>query len=68
MLSEAQALLVVGSSLTVYSGYRFVVRAALERIPVAIVNLGPTRGDDLASVKLEGKTGSVLAALADALP
>ena len=47
------ALLVVGSSLTVMSGYRFVRRAAKAGTPVVIVNRGATRGDDLASHKLE---------------
>ncbi len=47
------ALLVVGSSLTVMSGFRFVRRAAKARTPVVIVNRGRTRGDDLATAKLE---------------
>ena len=47
------ALLVVGSSLTVMSGLRFVRRAAKAATPVVIVNRGTTRGDDLASYKLE---------------
>lgn len=67
MLSDADVLLVTGSSLTVYSGFRFVRGAAKARQPVGIVNLGPTRGDDLAAVHVDGKTGEVLPALADAL-
>lgn len=67
LLEDADALLIIGSSLTVYSGFRFVRRAAANDQPIAIINLGPTRGDDLASVRVEGKTGSVLPALADAL-
>jgi NAD-dependent SIR2 family protein deacetylase len=64
-VDEAGALLVVGSSLTVWSGYRFVKRAASRGMPVAIVNIGPTRADDLATVKIEGECGAVLnAALA----
>lgn len=47
------ALLVVGSSLTVMSGFRFVRRAAKAATPVVIVNRGSTRGDDLATYKLE---------------
>ncbi len=47
------ALLVVGSSLTVMSGFRFVRRAAKAGTPVVIVNRGSTRGDDLATYKLE---------------
>jgi NAD+-dependent protein deacetylase sirtuin 4 len=63
----AEALLVAGSSLTVYSGRRFVLRAAREGRPVAIVNLGPTRGDEEAALKLEGRLGEALPRLADAL-
>lgn len=59
-LDEAEVLLVVGSSLAVYSGYRFVLRAAERKIPVAIVNLGATRGDPLAHVKLDQRAGEVL--------
>ena len=47
------ALLVVGSSLTVMSGFRFVRRAAKAATPVVIVNRGVTRGDDLATLKVE---------------
>ena len=47
------ALLVTGSSLTVMSGLRFVRRAARNGTPVVIVNRGATRGDELASYKLE---------------
>lgn len=64
LLAEAEVLLVVGSSLTVYSGYRFVRRAAEQRTPVAIVNQGPTRGDDHAAIKVEARAGRVLPALA----
>lgn len=63
-VDEADALLVVGSSLTVWSGFRFVKRAADRRIPIAIVNIGPTRGDELATIKIEAKCGEVLSAVA----
>lgn len=53
-------LLVVGSSLTVYSGRRFVYRAQQEKKPIAIINLGPTRGDELAAVKIDAPIGEVL--------
>ena len=61
-VDEADALLVAGSSLTVWSGFRFAKRAADRRIPIAIVNIGPTRADELASVKVEERCGEVLAA------
>jgi NAD-dependent SIR2 family protein deacetylase len=65
MVEEAGALLVLGSSLTVMSGYRFVLRAAKLGIPVAIVNAGVTRGDAKADLRLDAPLGDVLPALAD---
>ncbi|MEX2584610.1 MAG: NAD-dependent protein deacetylase [Gemmatimonadota bacterium] len=67
LYDEAEALLVVGSSLTVYSGRRFVYRARKERIPIGVVNLGSTRADEMAEVKVEGRLGAVLPALCEAL-
>ncbi len=68
VVDRADALLVAGSSLTVYSGYRFVRHAAALGIPVAIVNRGRTRGDDLATVKIDNGCSPMLALLADELP
>ncbi len=65
-LTPGDALLVVGSSLTVMSGFRFVRRAAKAGVPVVIVNRGETRGDDLATVKLEAGCSEFLASLAAA--
>jgi NAD-dependent SIR2 family protein deacetylase len=59
-VDEADALLVVGSSLTVWSGFRFAKRAAERGLPLAIVNIGPTRADDLATLKVEARCGDVL--------
>jgi NAD-dependent SIR2 family protein deacetylase len=59
-VDECDALLVVGSSLTVWSGFRFVRRACDRRVPVAIVNIGPTRGDDLAKLKIDAECGETL--------
>lgn len=67
LYQEGEVLLVVGSSLAVFSGYRFVLQASRENRPVAVLNLGPTRGDDRAAVKIEGRAGAVLSAVADAL-
>jgi NAD-dependent deacetylase sirtuin 4 len=64
MFDAADVLLVVGSSLAVFSGYRFVRRAKDRGMPVAIVNLGETRGDSLADVRIEGDCASVLPELA----
>ena len=60
----AGALLVLGSSLTVMSGLRFVKRAATAGTPVVIVNRGATRGDPLASCRLDAGCSEFLAALA----
>ncbi|MDZ4266960.1 MAG: NAD-dependent deacetylase, partial [Mycobacterium sp.] len=68
VVDGADALLVAGSSLTVYSGYRFVRHAAARGVPIAIVNRGPTRGDDLATVKIDNGCSPMLALLADELP
>jgi NAD-dependent SIR2 family protein deacetylase len=62
-VDAADALLVVGSSLTVMSGLRFVRQAAKSGTPVVIVNRGTTRGDDLADVKLEEGCSQTLQAL-----
>ncbi|MFC5731052.1 MULTISPECIES: Sir2 family NAD-dependent protein deacetylase [Nocardioides] len=63
-LAESRgALIVAGSSLTVMSGLRFVRRAALLGVPVVIVNRGRTRGDDLASYKVETGTSEWLSLL-----
>ena len=67
LVDEADALLVAGSSLTVFSGYRFVRHAAALGMPIAIVNRGRTRGDDLATVKVDGGCSELLALLADEL-
>jgi NAD-dependent SIR2 family protein deacetylase len=62
-LTADDALLVVGSSLTVMSGFRFVRRAAKAGVPVVIVNRGPTRGDDLATVKVDAGCSEFLGAM-----
>lgn len=67
LLDEAEVLLVVGSSLTVFSGFRFVRRAAERNLPVAIVNLGATRGDDLARIRVDAHAGEALPRLFEAV-
>jgi NAD-dependent SIR2 family protein deacetylase len=62
-LRSADALLVVGSSLSVMSGLRFVRRAAKAGVPVVVVNRGATRGDDLATMRLEAGCSEFLTAL-----
>ena len=67
LLAAAGALLVVGSSLAVYSGFRFARRAHELGLPVALLNDGPTRADDLADVRLGARAGEVLPRLVEAL-
>lgn len=59
-LAESDAVLVVGSSLQVYSGYRFLLAASDKKMPVAIVNIGPTRADHMAEIRVSGRCGEVL--------
>ncbi|HEY7057247.1 MAG TPA: NAD-dependent protein deacetylase [Vicinamibacterales bacterium] len=59
-LGRADALLVAGSSLMVYSGFRLVRLAHEAGLPIAIVNRGRTRGDDFAELKVERDVGSTL--------
>jgi NAD-dependent SIR2 family protein deacetylase len=67
ILDDAEVLVVAGSSLTVYSGYRFVREAARRGMPVGILNLGETRGDSEADVKVEARVGEALPALVGSL-
>ena len=60
---EADALLVLGSSLAVFSGYRFVLEASGRGQPVAIVNRGTTRADALAAVRIDARLDEALPAL-----
>ncbi|MDQ1743791.1 MAG: hypothetical protein QOE23_2130 [Pseudonocardiales bacterium] len=64
VVEASRLLLVLGSSLTVASGFRFVRRAAARGVTVAIVNQGATRGDPLADVLLDEPLGQLLPALA----
>ena len=59
-LEQSDALLVVGSSLMVFSGYRFAVAMAEAARPVAAINIGRTRADDLLSLKVSAPCGEVL--------
>jgi NAD-dependent SIR2 family protein deacetylase len=59
-LAESDALLVVGSSLMVFSGYRFARRAADLGKPIVVLNNGTTRADSLAALKLAAECGAVL--------
>ncbi|MGB8650661.1 MAG: NAD-dependent protein deacetylase [Mycobacteriales bacterium] len=67
LVEAASCLLVLGSSLTVMSGYRFVLRATELGVPVAVVNQGPTRGDAQATVRVDAPLGEVLPCLVSGL-
>ncbi len=67
LVDAAPALLVLGSSLAVMSGYRFVRRAAARGIPVIVVTHGPSRGDAEATHRLDAPLGPTLTALARTL-
>lgn len=67
LYDEGEALLVVGSSLAVYSGFRFVVRAEKEGTPVGLLTLGSTRADGRVSAKVSAPLGVALPALASRL-
>jgi NAD-dependent SIR2 family protein deacetylase len=62
-LEAADAMLVVGSSLMVYSGYRFAQAAAGAGKPIAAVNLGTTRADDLLALKVSEPCADALSFL-----
>ena len=66
-LAAADALLVVGSSLMVFSGFRFCLAAREVGKPVAAVNLGRTRADELLSLKVASDCGPALEQVVDAL-
>ena len=64
---RCDALLVLGSSLAVFSGYRFVRRARQDRKPIFVINVGPTRADEVAQMKVTGTAGAVMSRLAELL-
>ena len=67
MVDAAEVLLVVGSSLTVFSGFRFPKRMAAQSKPVIILNCGPTRADALATLRIDQVAGHFLTELASRL-
>jgi NAD-dependent SIR2 family protein deacetylase len=64
LVSASSALVVLGSSLTVMSGLRYVRHAASAGVPVVIVNQGATRGDSLAAATIDAPLGATLTAVA----
>ena len=66
-IDRANALLVVGSSLMLFSGFRFARQALAQKKPIAIINNGRTRADDIAELKVEADCGDTLSAAAGLL-
>lgn len=64
-LEQADALLVVGSSLKVYSGYRFCVRAKEWGKPIILLNPGDTRADEIAQLHIRAPCGDLLSELVE---
>ncbi len=67
-LAAADAVLVIGTSLMVYSSFRFCKYAAERQLPIACINQGMTRADGLLALKVAAQCGAVLSELAGALP
>ena len=66
-LREADVLLVAGSSLMVFSGFRFCRDAHQRKQPIVIFNQGVTRADDMATMRVDGDCGSLLTQLAQTI-
>jgi NAD-dependent SIR2 family protein deacetylase len=67
-VERTNGLLVIGSSLMVFSGFRFARLAAAAKKPIAIVNRGRTRADDIATLKIDGDCAAVLEDALEFLP
>lgn len=59
-VSSSDAVFVLGSSLTVYSSYRIILQAKEAQKKIAILNIGPTRADDMVDIKVSTKCGDIL--------
>jgi NAD-dependent SIR2 family protein deacetylase len=68
LVAEAEALVVLGSSLQVMSGLRFVKAARRRDLPIVLVNRGATRGDDLATLKVDAGCAETLISIGDPPP
>ena len=59
-VEQSDSLLILGTTLTTFSGYRIALQASHAKKPIAIVNIGKTRADYLAEIKVEGRCGDIL--------
>lgn len=60
MIIDSDGVLVLGSSLTVFSGYRIVLQAKELGLPVAIINIGATRADKIVDIKINAKCSDIM--------
>jgi NAD-dependent deacetylase sirtuin 4 len=60
LIVESHGVLVLGSSLQVFSGYRIILQAKELGLPTAIVNIGHTRADHLVDLKVEAKCSDIM--------
>lgn len=60
MVCSSDGVLILGSSLLVYSGYRILLHSHDLGLPIAIVNIGLVRGEEKATVKISAKCGDVI--------
>ena len=60
LVSDSDSIIVIGSSLQVYSGYRLLLQAHEEGKRIAILNIGPTRADHLAELRINTRAGDIL--------
>ncbi|KAJ0173016.1 hypothetical protein K1T71_011192 [Dendrolimus kikuchii] len=66
-VTKSDAIFVLGSSLTVYSSYRIILQAKEENKKIAILNIGPTRADDIVDIKISTKCGDILPELCNSV-
>lgn len=59
-VENSDALLILGTSLSTFSAYRIVLQAIDANKPIAIINIGKTRADELVNLKVEGRCGDIL--------
>ena len=67
-LEQADAVLAIGSSLMVYSSFRFCIQARQQNIPILCINQGLTRADSMLALKLRGDCAEILTRLVELLP
>lgn len=60
LIIDSDGVLVLGSSLTVFSGYRIVLQAKELGLPVAVINIGETRADKIVDIKINAKCSEIM--------